>query len=210
MYKYVFKRLIDILIAMIGLPALLVIYICIAPVIKLTDKGPVFYNAYRIGRHGKSFKMFKFRTMIVDAPDIRLSDGSTYNSEDDPRVTRIGRLLRRISLDETPQILNVLLGDMSIIGPRPDPPDWLDKYPEGIKVFLTVRPGITGYSQAYFRNSVDGQEKMKNDAYYALNYSLLMDLKILIKTISIVLKRESTYKLIPSKPLIEKSIEYTD
>jgi undecaprenyl phosphate N,N'-diacetylbacillosamine 1-phosphate transferase len=194
MYKRFIKLSIDILIALIGLPILLLIFILIAPLIILTDKGPIFYNAYRIGKDGKLFKMFKFRSMKVNAPDIRLSDGSTYNGEDDPRVTKIGRFLRKTSLDEAPQLLNVLKGDMSIIGPRPDPPDWIDRYPEEIKIFLTVRPGVTGYSQAYFRNSVDGEEKMKNDAYYAQHCSFILDVKIFLKTIKVVLKRENTYK----------------
>ena len=194
MYKKYVKRLIDIFFGILALPALIPIYMVVAPIIKLTDRGPVFYNSQRIGQYGKIFKMFKLRSMIVNAPDIRLADGSTYNGEDDPRVTKIGKLLRKTSLDETPQILNVLFGDMSLIGPRPDPPDWIDKYPEEAKVFLTVKPGITGYNQAYFRNSADSEEKMKNDAYYSLNCSFLLDIKIFFKTIVIVLKRENTYK----------------
>jgi lipopolysaccharide/colanic/teichoic acid biosynthesis glycosyltransferase len=179
---------------LIGLPILLLIFIFVAPFIVLTDKGPIFYNAKRIGKDGKLFKMYKLRTMLVNAPDIRLPDGSTYNGEDDPRVTKIGKFLRKTSLDEAPQILNVLLGDMSIIGPRPDPPDWIERYSDDVKIFLTVRPGITGYSQAYFRNSVDGEGKMKNDAYYAKKCSCILDIKIFFKTLVIVLKRENTYK----------------
>ena len=138
--------------------------------------------------------MYKFRSMRVNAPDIRLADGSTYNGEDDPRVTKIGKILRATSVDEIPQILNVLKGDMSLIGPRPDPPDWLERYPDDIKVFLTVRPGITGYSQAYFRNSADGEQKMKNDAFYATHCTFWMDVKIFFKSIAVVLLRENTYK----------------
>ena len=123
--------------------------------------------------------MFKFRTMIVNAPDIRLSDGSTYNGDDDPRITRVGRFLRKTSIDELPQILNVLLGDMSFIGPRPDPVDWLDKYSEKEKIILSVRPGITGYNQAYYRNSADGAMKLKNDVYYAENISFSLDLSLI-------------------------------
>ena len=165
-----------------------------APIIVLQDGGPIFYNSQRIGKNGKFFTIYKFRSMKVNAPDIRLADGSTYNGEDDPRVTKIGKFLRKTSLDETPQILNVLFGKMSFIGPRPDPIDWIDKYPDDIKVFLSVRPGITGYSQAYFRNSIDGEGKMKYDAYYARNCSFWLDLKILFKTIGVVVKRENTYK----------------
>lgn len=194
MYKNCFKRLFDILISLMALPVLLVVLIVFSPIIYFTDKGPVFYNAQRIGRNGKLFKMYKFRSMYVNAPDIRLADGSTYNCEDDPRVTPVGRFIRKTSIDELPQILNILLGDMSLVGPRPDPPDWLDRYPEDIKVFLTVRPGITGYSQAYYRNSADGAEKMKHDAYYATHCTFWMDVKIFFKTISTVLRAENTYK----------------
>lgn len=194
MYKKIIKRCLDIILALIVLPILLVVIVLFGPIIYLTDKGPIFYNAKRVGQKGKLFKMYKFRSMIVNAPDIRLEDGSTYNGEDDPRVTKIGKFLRKTSLDEIPQILNVLKGEMSFVGPRPDPPDWLERYPEDMKVFLTVKPGITGYSQAYFRNSVDGEEKMKNDVFYALKCSFILDIKILFKTVIVVLKRENTFK----------------
>lgn len=194
MYKAFFKRLFDILIGLVGLPFFLIVFVVFAPIIYFTDKGPIFYNAERIGKDGKLFKMYKFRSMIVNAPDIRLADGSTYNGEDDPRVTKVGRFMRKTSVDELPQLLNVLLGDMSLIGPRPDPPDWLNKYPEDIRVFLTVRPGITGYSQAYYRNSADGEAKMQHDAYYATHCTFLMDVKIFFKTIAVVLTHENTYK----------------
>lgn len=116
MYKYVIKRLMDIVLSLIGMPFFLLSFIFVAPVIYFTDKGPVFYNAERIGQNGKLFKMYKYRSMYVNAPDIRLADGSTYNGEDDPRVTKIGKLLRKTSVDEIPQVLNVFLGDSGIIG----------------------------------------------------------------------------------------------
>lgn len=194
MYKNFFKRLIDFCIALVALPFFLIALVIMAPLIYFTDKGPVFYNAERIGKDGKLFKMYKFRSMYVNAPDIRLADGSTYNGEDDPRVTPIGRFMRKTSIDELPQILNILLGHMSLIGPRPDPPDWLDRYPDDIRIFLTVRPGITGYSQAYYRNSADGEQKMQHDAYYARNISFVLDIKIFFKTIATVLMAENTYK----------------
>ena len=194
MYKNIVKNLFDRLLGLLGLPFFLVALIIFGPIIYFTDRGAVFYNARRIGKDGKLFKMYKFRSMYMNAPDIRLADGSTYNGENDPRVTKIGKFMRDTSIDELPQILNLLNGSMSLIGPRPDPPDWLDKYPEDIKVFLTVKPGLTGYSQAYFRNSADGNEKMKNDAYYARHCSFLMDIRIFFKTIAIVLKHDNTYK----------------
>lgn len=194
MYERCFKRIIDLMLSVLGLPVFGLIYIVVAPMIILDDGLPVFYNALRIGKNGKLFKMYKFRTMKKNAPDIRLADGSTYNGVDDPRVTRVGRFLRSTSIDEIPQILNMLKGEMSLIGPRPDPPDWLERYPHEVRIFLQVRPGLTGYSQAFFRNSVDGNEKMKNDAYYAKHCTFLMDLKIFLKSIVVVLGHENTYK----------------
>ena len=194
MYEHFWKRLIDVLIAVMALPFFLLAFIVVAPFILLEDGAPIFYNADRIGKDGKIFKMYKFRSMKKNAPDIRLADGSTYNGEDDPRVTKIGKILRKTSVDELPQILNILKGDMSLIGPRPDPTDWLEKYPPEVKVFLKVRPGITGYSQAYYRNSADGETKMKNDVYYAQNCTFLLDIKIFFKTIAVVLGHENTYK----------------
>lgn len=116
MYKHIVKRLIDIVLSLIGMPFFLISFIFVAPVIYFTDKGPIFYNAERIGQHGKLFKMYKYRSMYVNAPDIRLADGSTYNGEDDPRVTKIGKIIRKTSVDEIPQVLNVFLGDSGIIG----------------------------------------------------------------------------------------------
>ena len=194
MYQRFFKRLFDFCGALLlSLPVLLVIAV-VGPVIYFEDHGSIFYNAERIGRNGKPFKMFKLRSMYVNAPDIRLADGSTYNGEDDPRVTRIGKILRKTSIDELPQVFNVLLGDMSFIGPRPDPLDWLERYPEEYRGFLAVQPGITGYNQAYFRNGADGLQKMQNDLYYAENLSFSLDFKILLQTVRVVLKRENIYK----------------
>lgn len=194
MYKSCVKRILDLIIGNLALPFFLLAFIFFGPVIKATDKGPVFYNAKRIGKDGKLFTMYKFRSMYVNAPDIRLADGSTFNGEDDPRVTKVGKIMRAASIDELPQVLNMINGTMSLIGPRPDPPDWLEKYPEDIKVFLSVRPGLTGYSQAFFRNGADGEQKMKNDAYYARNISFLLDVRIFLKTIATVLGHGNTYK----------------
>ena len=148
MYIHFFKRIFDLLFSLIALPFVLLIIVIVAPFIWLDDKGPLFYAGKRIGIHGKPFCMVKFRSMKVNAPDIRLEDGSTYNGDDDPRVTKVGRFLRKTSLDEIPQFLNVLVGQMSLIGIRPDPLDWLEKYNEHERIILTVKPGITGYNQA--------------------------------------------------------------
>ena len=191
MYVHVFKRIIDLIVALCALPFFCVICILLAPFYFFMDRGPMFYSGKRLGRYGIPFSMYKFRSMKEGAPDIRLKDGSTYNGDDDPRVTELGRFIRKTSLDEIPQILNVLKGDMSLIGPRPDPLDWLDKYKEEERVFLNVRPGITGYNQAYYRNSVDAQEKIDNDVYYAKNISFVLDVKIILKTIKTVIFREN-------------------
>lgn len=191
MYIQFFKRVIDLIFALIALPFVLLIIVIVAPFIWLEDGGSIFYAGKRIGLHGKPFGMLKFRSMKVNAPDIRLEDGSTYNGDNDPRVTKAGRILRKTSLDEIPQFLNVLVGQMSLIGIRPDPLDWLEKYNEHEKVILTVKPGITGYNQAYYRNSVDGLVKLKNDVYYAEHISFWLDVKIFFKTIKTVLFREN-------------------
>ena len=193
MYQAV-KRFCDILFSLVLIPFVAVLYIFVGLAIKLEDGGPVIYKAARIGQHGKLYPMYKFRSMKVNAPDIRLADGSTYNGKDDPRVTKVGRFIRETSIDELPQIFNILLGQMSFIGPRPDPPDWMERYPKESLRFLNVKPGITGYSQAYYRNSADSMEKIWNDVYYADNLSLIMDIKILLKTVTAVLKRENIYR----------------
>lgn len=193
MYRIV-KRFFDILFSLVLVPVVAVLYVVIGLAIKMEDGGPVFYKAPRIGQHGKLYGMYKFRSMKVNAPDIRLADGSTYNGKDDPRVTRVGRFIRETSLDELPQIFNILLGQMSFIGPRPDPPDWMERYPKESLRFLNVKPGITGYSQAYYRNSADSMDKIWNDVYYADNISFMMDVKILFKTVAVVLKRENIYR----------------
>lgn len=179
-----------------GLPFFCIIFIFVAPIIYLADKGPIFYNAQRLGKDGRVFNMYKFRSMKVNAPDIRNKDGSTYNGDNDPRVTKIGRIMRKTSLDEIPQLLNVLKGDMSVIGPRPFVTTHYygyDKLEAKMKKRIEVRPGITGYSQAYFRNSITQDEKIENDCYYADHVSFVLDVKVFFKTIKSVLMRENIY-----------------
>lgn len=194
MYKCFFKRFFDIIIALLFLPFILFVFVVIAPIIYFTDKGPVFYNAKRAGKGAKPFKMFKFRSMYVNSPDLRNADGSTYNGEDDPRVTRIGKILRKTSLDELPQLLNVLLGDMSFVGPRPTlaTKTW-NELDEVRKKRASIRPGITGYSQAYYRNSITQDEKFAYDAYYVEHMSLWLDIKILFQTVISVIKRDHIF-----------------
>lgn len=206
MYKKVFKRLIDIIVSLLALPFIALVLVIFAPIIHFTDKGPVFYNAERLGKNGKVFKMFKLRSMRVNAPDILNADGSTYNGDNDPRVTKVGRFMRKTSIDELPQFLNVLIGDMSLIGPRAHVTrnyqgyEFLD---EVRRRRLDVRPGITGYNQAYFRNSVTSEQKLINDVYYVDNLSFVMDVKVFFKTIFSVLKRENIYVSAPTVNAVE-------
>ena len=194
MYKLFFKRFIDIICGIFGCLAFAVAFIFVAPAIYFTDRGPIFYNATRRGKDGKSFKMYKFRSMMVNAPDLKSADGSTYNGEDDPRVTKIGKIMRKTSIDELPQFINVLKGDMSMIGPRPTlatkPFEQVDK--TYIKRY-EVRPGITGYSQAYFRNSITQNEKFQHDCYYVDNLSFVMDIKIIFATVISVLRKKNIF-----------------
>lgn len=193
MYKNIIKRVLDVIISIVILPFFLVLCIIIIPFIYFEDKGSIFYNSERLGKNGKKFKMYKFRTMKMNSEDIRNKDGSTYNGEDDTRITKVGKILRKTSIDEVPQVLNVLKGDMSIIGPRPDLPEHMKLYTNEEKRKLSVKPGITGYNQAYFRNSVKWKQRIKNDIYYIEHLTFAFDVKILIKTISTVLKREKIY-----------------
>lgn len=191
MYTHFIKRIFDIIIGLCAFPFVLIAICVFGPIIYFEDKGPIFFKAQRIAKGGNPFSMLKFRSMKVNAPDIRLEDGSTYNGNDDPRVTKIGKFMRNTSIDEIPQFMNVLLGQMSLIGIRPDPLDWLEKYSEHERIILTAKPGITGYNQAYFRNNVDGLVKLKNDVYYAKNISFALDCKIFFKTIKTVLFHEN-------------------
>ena len=196
MYKRFGKRIIDIFISIIAMPFIGIVLLIFAPIIHFEDKGPVFYNAERLGRKGRTFKMFKLRSMKVNSPNLVTKDGQTFNSTNDPRVTKIGRLLRKTSIDELPQFINVLIGDMSLIGPRAHLITHFKGYDtldEARKKRLEVRPGITGYNQAYFRNSVSLEDKIKNDCYYVDHLTFALDVKIFFKTIMSVLKHENVF-----------------
>lgn len=194
MYKHFFKRLIDFIIALIAFPFVLLLCMGVWVAIKLDDGGPLFHMASRIGKGGKIFKMFKLRSMIVNAPDLRMEDGSTYNAENDPRVTKVGKFLRKTSLDEIPQLFNVLIGDMALIGPRPDSAYYLEYYTTEERVILTVRPGITGWNQAINRNSVGTKEKLQADIFYVEHLSFGFDLKVIWLTIKMVLSHKDVYR----------------
>mgnify|MGYP004448764111 FL=1 len=195
MYKHFFKRLFAFVIALCALPFVLLAIIIFGPIIYFTDRGPIFYNATRTGKGAKQFKMYKFRSMYVNSPDLRNADGSTFNSDNDPRVTPIGRFIRKTSVDEIPQLLNVLFGDMTFVGPRPTL--GTDKKLEEMDAVrqkrYSVRPGITGYAQAYFRNSIGQDEKFKWDCYYVDNLSFMLDIKILWKIALSVVKHKNVF-----------------
>lgn len=192
-YVRAVKRIFDIIIGLCALPFLVVITAFVGLAIKLDDGGPIFYKAQRIGKDSKIFAMYKFRSMIVNAPNWTNSDGSTYNSASDSRVTRVGKFIRKTSVDELPQFFNVLIGNMSFVGPRASGAGALDTYlPDEIDK-MKVKPGITGYTQAYYRNSIGVREKRLYDAWYADNVTFRLDMKIIFKTVATVLKRENVY-----------------
>jgi len=192
-YPRVVKRLLDIVFSLIGLIVFGISFIVIATIIRREDHGPVFYNATRIGHHGRPFTMIKYRTMHVNAPDIKHPDGSTYNAPDDPRLTKIGAALRRTSLDELPQVINVLKGDMSFIGPRPDLPEEVALYCGEEPLKLEVKPGLSGYAQVYGRNAIPWHERLALDIVYVKKQTFLLDVKIFFKTTTVVFKQEGIY-----------------
>ena len=193
MYLKYFKRIFDIICSILVLPIFLLIFFIIAILIKFEDIGPVFYLSDRIGKNSKIFKMIKFSTMKVNAPLLLNDDGSTYNSKNDPRVTKIGKILRSTSLDETPQIINVLRGDMSVVGPRASLSGALGSFLDDEIDKMNVRPGITGYVQAYYRNTLPYREKRLKDAWYANNVSFWLDLKIVFFTVKTVFTKSGLY-----------------
>ena len=192
-YKRYGKRACDIAIGTLALPIVGAVTAICGAAIKAEDGGPVFYNAPRGGRGGREFTMFKLRSMKVDAPDLVMEDGSTYNGADDPRMTRVGAFMRKTSLDEIPQFLNVLRGDMSVVGPRPDLKREMELYQgdEGEK--LRVRPGITGYAAVYGRNSLPWHDRLALDVEYVRNLSFPLDVKVFFKTFSTVACQEGIY-----------------
>lgn len=194
MYRSFIKRLLDLFLALILLPFLFILAIPVSIVIYREDKGSPFYIAHRLGRNMKKFKMVKFRTMKINAEDIRNPDGSTFNSADDPRQTRVGKWLRKTSIDELPQIINVLKGEMSFIGPRPSPLGNEGRYPKFYFKKFNVRPGVTGLTQAKLRNKATMQERMEMDVYYSEHISFLMDLGILILTLKTVLLQKNIHR----------------
>lgn len=194
------KRLFDIVAATCGIVILSPLMIIIAVVIKGEDHGPIFYKQVRVGKNGKTFKMYKFRSMFVNADKMldKLKeqndvDGPMFKMKDDPRVTKIGHFIRKHSLDELPQFLNVLKGDMSLVGPRPPLPSEVEEYSEYDKQRLFVIPGCTGLWQATERNEVGFNEMVQLDIQYIQRASFTFDLWIICKTVAIVIKPNGSY-----------------
>jgi len=194
----VVKRFLDIFLSLIGLVLLSPIFLIIAIIIKIDSKGPIFFVHNRIGERGKPFGIYKFRTMVDNAEDLikkftpeqKAEFERSYKLEKDPRVTKIGNFLRKTSLDELPQILNILKGELSIIGPRPIVQAELEKYGDDKEKFLSVKPGLTGYWAANGRSDTSYEERIQMELYYVDNMSFWLDIKIFFKTIFAVIKKE--------------------
>ena len=195
------KRTFDVLSSLFGLTLLSPVLVALAILIKREDGGPVFYRGVRVGRFGKPFRIFKFRTMVVNAEKL----GGPSTADDDPRITKMGKFIRKFKMDELPQLLNVLKGEMSLVGPRPEVQMYVDMFTEEEKAILSVRPGITDWASiwnpdegAILAGSPDPEktymekirpEKIKLQLKYVRERSFLVDLKIIFKTLETVLKR---------------------
>ncbi|WP_299093706.1 sugar transferase [uncultured Metabacillus sp.] len=195
------KRSLDIVGALVGLVLLSFILFIVALLIKFEDpKGPIFFSQKRIGKNGKEFKMYKFRSMETDA-EAKLEEllkfneieGAMFKMKDDPRVTKVGRFIRKTSIDELPQLFNVLKGDMSLVGPRPPLLREVEEYTPYHMQRLLVTPGCTGVWQASARNSVGFEEMVEMDLYYIENRSFLFDLKIIFKTVIVLFGSKNAF-----------------
>ncbi len=198
--KQVIKAVFDRMAAGLALIVLAPLFVVIALAIRLDDQGPVFFKQTRVGRDGQTFKLFKFRTMVVDAEQRKLQlqalnegAGVLFKMRRDPRVTKVGASLRRWSLDELPQLFNVLKGDMSLVGPRPALPDEVARYGDHMRRRLVVKPGITGLWQVSGRSGLSWEEAFRLDLRYVDNWSIMLDLQILWKTFSAVTGGSGAY-----------------
>jgi len=198
---YLIKRLLDIIAAFILLILMCPIFLITALLILIDSPGPIFFSQFRVGRWGRKFKFYKFRSMIVNAESIKekLLDknesqaGVIFKMKDDPRITRVGKIIRKYSIDEMPQIWNVLKGDMSLVGPRPPLPQEVNQYSYEDRIRLDVIPGITCIWQISGRSDIDFRGQVKLDEEYIKNQSFWNDIKILLKTIPVVLFGKGAY-----------------
>ena len=191
-YKFC-KRGIDVIVAGVGLILLSPIITIVACAIKLTSKGPIFFLQKRVGKNGKLFNMYKFRSMVVNAEELKEKlkhknemSGPMFKMKDDPRVTKVGKFIRKTSLDELPQLWNVLKGDMSLVGPRPSLPKEVEQFDSWMFKRLTVRPGLTCYWQVSGRNNIDFEDWMKLDVKYVEERNLWIDIKLIFKTVGLL------------------------
>lgn len=197
------KRIIDIVGGLLGIILLIPITICIYIVKKILkeDDGPIFYDQLRIGKNGKHFKLYKYRSMVIGADEIleeylaeneeaRIEFEENQKLKNDPRITKLGKFIRKTSLDEFPQFINILKGDMSLVGPRPIVDREVELFGDKMKIVHSVRPGLTGYWAANGRSDTTYEQRVEMEAYYAENFSLLLDIKIILKTIKAVFKKE--------------------
>ena len=183
MYRHFFKRLIDVVLATVALVALFPVFLIVAVAIKLDDAGPVVFKQRRLGLGGKEFDIYKFRSMVQDAEH---TGSGVYSGKGDARVTRVGGIIRATSIDETPQILNILKGEMSLIGPRPPltyHPWRIDEYTPEQRRMFDARPGITGWAQVHGRKDVEWRKRIELNVWYVDHLSFLLDLKIFFMTI---------------------------
>lgn len=191
--QYIIKIILDKILAALLITTLAPLLLMISLLIKIDSKGPVIFKQIRLGKNGRLFTIYKFRTMCDNA--VNQGTG-IFTSEHDPRITRVGRYLRKTSLDELPQLVNVLKGEMSFVGPRPpleNHPNKYSEYSEFQKLRFKIIPGITGYAQAFGRNSLTWHERIEMDVYYYKNFSLLLDIKIIIATLFTVVLSKGTY-----------------
>ncbi|WP_373689101.1 sugar transferase [Clostridium sp. YIM B02551] len=189
-FRYdLFKRSIDIFASTIGIALLSPVFLIIYILIKLDSKGPAVFTQERVGLNGKVFKMYKFRSMVVNAEELKdmllkenEMSGPMFKMKEDPRITKIGRFIRKTSIDELPQLINVIKGEMSLVGPRPSLPKEVEKFEDWMIERLNVKPGLTCYWQVMGRNSIDFKEWMELDVKYVKERSLFLDIKLIFKT----------------------------
>ena len=195
------KRALDLSAAATGLLLLGPLMLLVACAVRLNSPGAALFKQARLGRNARPFVAYKFRTMYTGAPDLRNSDGSTFNAAADPRVTRVGRILRQTSLDELPQLFNVLCGDMSLVGPRPDQVDQIAYYTARERGRLAVKPGLTGLAQVNGRNQISWARRKELDLEYVARQTLRLDLALLARTIPYVLLRRDLFVAPPAEEI---------
>lgn len=200
--SYLFmKRLVDVLGSLAGLLVLIPIYLIVAILIKLEDpQGPVLFKQQRVGKDGKTFSMFKFRSMVSNAEELKKTlmeqnevSGPVFKIKYDPRITKVGKFIRKTSIDELPQLFNVLRGDMSLVGPRPPLPDEVEQYTSYERQRISVTPGLTCYWQVYGRSNVEFAEWVELDLQYIRQRNILLDMKLIFKTVLVLFGSKDAY-----------------